>query len=89
MCVGIESSTVTRTTTTELPLADALLHGLQQVSRLQLLDLHIRIAGDAEWVCFQDLHPREQLIQVGRDHLFQPDKVVVVGRRAIFPRAAG
>ena len=47
-----------------------LLHGLEQVLGVVLLDLHVLVAGDAERVVLQHLHAREQLVQVlGDDFL--------------------
>ncbi len=67
---------------------DTLLHGLQQVAGFDLLDLHIIITNDAERMNVQDLHPREEIAEVGGDDLFHPNKVVVEGDGAILPDTA-
>ncbi len=61
----------------ELSPADALLHGLEQVIRLDFLYFHIGIADDAERVHRDDFHAREEQADVRGDQLFEPDEVMV------------
>jgi hypothetical protein len=72
----------------ELPAPDALLHRLEQVVGLDLLDLDVRVAHHAERVRRDDLHAREERRQVRLDHLLDPDEVVVPGQRAVAALAA-
>ena len=50
-----------------------LLQGLEEVLGVVLLDLQVLVPGDAERVVLQDLHAREQLLQVGRDDVLDGD----------------
>ena len=45
----------------------------QEVVGLVLLDVEVGVAGDPEQVGLDDLHAREQRVQVGGDHLLQRD----------------
>ena len=55
----------------EASLAQLLLDGHQQVGRLFLLDREVRVAGDAEEVVLNDLHAREQRVEVGGNDLLE------------------
>ena len=66
----------------EASLAQLLLDGQQQVVRLVLLDREVGVARDPEQVVLEDLHAREQDVQVGRDDLLQQH----VGARAHLPQ---
>ena len=50
------------------------LYGLQEVGGLVLLDHEVRVAGYLEDVARHDLLAGEELIQVGRDDLLDPDE---------------
>lgn len=52
---------------------ELLLQGLEQVLRVVLLDLQVLVPGQAEGVVLQDLHAREQLLQVGGDDVLDGD----------------
>ncbi len=56
----------------------------QQVVRFQLLNHHVGVTGHAEWVCLQDLHARKQGLQVGNNHLVQPDKGILLRAGIVF-----
>ena len=55
----------------EAALAQLLLDRHQQVGRLFLLDREVGVAGDAEEVVLDDLHAREEGVEVGRDDLLE------------------
>ena len=67
----------------EAPLAQLLLDGQQQVVRLVLLDREVGVAGHPEQVVVEDLHAREEDVQVGGDDLLQQH----VGAGAHLPQA--
>ncbi len=68
--------------------ANALLHGFEQIVGFQFLDFDIGVADDTEGVNGHHLEPGEERSQVGRDDLFEPDEVMVVGHRPIFAQPA-
>ncbi|OEI67462.1 hypothetical protein Cus16_2897 [Curtobacterium sp. ER1/6] len=61
------------------------LEGLDEVLGLVLLDLDVLVAGDPEHVVLEDLHPREQVVEVVRDEVLEGDEAhpagAVVGQR--------
>ena len=67
----------------EPSLPDTLLNGFKEIFCFKFLDCHFRIARYVERVGFNDLHPREQSIQICRDYLLQPDKVCFARRAAL------
>ncbi len=48
-----------------------LLQGLEEVLGVVLLDLEVLVAGDPERVVLHDLHPGEEVVQVGGDELLE------------------
>ena len=71
----------------EAPAAQLGLDGPQQVVGL-VGDLEVRVAGDAEEAVVDDLHAREQRVEVGRDDLLQRDEGQVRRRRAATKRGS-
>ena len=67
---------------------DALLHGLEQIVRLDLLDLDISVPDDAEGVRGQYLHPGKEQSDILGDQLLQPDEIMMEGDCPILARAA-
>ena len=63
----------------EPPPRQFLLQCGQEVLGVVLLDLDVLIAGDAEGEVLAHLHPGEELLQMGRDHVLQRDKTRVIG----------
>ena len=57
-----------------------LLEGLDEVLGLVLLDLDVLVAGDAELVVLDDLHAREQLVEVVGDQVFERDEAQQAAR---------
>ena len=57
----------------EAALAQLLLDRHQQVGRLFLLDREVGVARDPEEVVLEDLHAREQRVEVGGDDLLEQD----------------
>ena len=55
----------------EAPLAQLLLDGHEQVGRLFLLDRQVGVARHPEEVVLDDLHAREQRVEVGGDDLLE------------------
>jgi hypothetical protein len=51
-----------------------LLQRLEEVLGVVLLDLQVLVAGDAEGVALQDLHAREEFLQVGGDDVLDGDE---------------
>ncbi len=80
---GMASSTSSRTAEPKWRLRDALLDGRQQVGGLVLLDLEVGVARDAEGIGGHDLQAGEEQVEVGGDHLLEPDEV-----RGRLPRSA-
>ncbi len=72
----------------ELPPADALLHALEQVIRFDLLDLHVRVADDAERVGGNHLQAGEKAGEVGSDELLEPDKIMMMRDRPVLAGTA-
>ncbi len=64
---------------------------------LLFLDLEVGVAGDPEWVMVDDLHAREQRIEMGGDHLLERHEPLAIGhdheagqdRRHLDPGEAG
>ena len=52
------------------------LESLQQVFGVILLDLDVLIARDAEGVVLEDVHAREEVVQVGRDDILERHKAL-------------
>ena len=65
----------------EAPPAQLVLDGLQQVVGL-VGDLEVGVARDAEDVVVEDLHAREQLVEVRGDDLLERDERAAVARPA-------
>ncbi len=63
----------------EAPAAQLHLDGDQEVVRLVLLEGEVGVAGDPEGVVVADGHPREERVQVGRDHLLERHEALAVG----------
>ena len=61
----------------ETALVHQIAHGFQQVVGLVLLDLHIRVAGDAEQGGIDDLHAGEEHGQMLLHQRLQQDDVIV------------
>src|SRR5205085_1857369 len=57
----------------ESALPHGLFHGFEQIVAFQLANRHLTIARDMKWVRAHDLKSREEIPQIGRDHLLQPD----------------
>ena len=47
------------------------LQGLEQVLRVVLLDLEVLVAGDAEQVVLEDVHPGEQHVEMLGDQVLE------------------
>ena len=69
-------------------LADALLHGFEKVGSLQLLDDVVRTPRDSERIRLYDRHPREEFMQIGCNHLFYPDKIMISRSGPVFTHSA-
>ncbi len=67
----LEAHRGTETATGEFPL-----ECLQEVLVAVLLDLEVGVAGDPEGVVLDDLHPREQHVEVCRDEFFERKECV-------------
>ena len=65
-----------------------MLHGLKQVISFDLLDLHIRIADDAERMHLDYSHAGEKRRYIGGNNLFKPDKIMMMGNGPVFARPA-
>ena len=70
----------------ELTLPHALLDGFQKIFGLQFLDGDIGVARHVERVHLDDLHAGEQGIEVGRDHLLDPDVGLLPARAGALVR---
>ena len=55
----------------EAALAQLLLDRLEQIRRLFLFECQVRVARDAEEVVLEDLHAREERVEVGGDDLLE------------------
>ena len=53
------------------------LHRLEEVLGL-VVELEVGVAGDAERVVREDLHPREQRVEVRGDHLLERHEALAV-----------
>ena len=88
MWAGMASLTVTRTTEPKRRWRTLCSMVSSRSSASSSWIIHFGIAGDAEGMRFEDLHAREELVQVGGDDLLQPDEIMVVGHGAILAYAA-
>ena len=59
----------------------SLLERLEQVLGVVLLDLEVLVAGDPERVVLEDLHAREELVEVRGDDVLERDEALVADRR--------
>ncbi len=64
----------------EAPAADLLLHSEKQVVRL-IGDVVVRVASDTEHGLVDDLHSREEVVEVGGDHVLEWDEGEAVADR--------
>ena len=64
------------------------MHGLKQIVGFDLLYFHIRIADDTERMHPDYFHAGEERRNVGGDHLFKPDKIMMVGNGSVFAHTA-
>ena len=59
----------------ELPPANLPVDGDQEIVRLLLHDLDVHVPGDPERVDAEDLHPGEELVQVGGDERLEREEL--------------
>ena len=71
----------------ELPSADLAVDGDQEVVRLLLHDLHVHVPGDPEREDAEDLHAREERIEVGGDERLQREELTGALVRRVRRRA--
>ena len=62
----------------ETPPGQLRLDGREKVVSLVLLDLEVGVAGDPERMMIDDLHAREQRLEVGGDHLLERNEPLAV-----------
>ncbi len=67
----------------EVALAQIVFHHQQQVVGLFLLQLHVAVARHAKRVGGDDLHAREEPVEIGGDDLFGPDELLHRRRREL------
>ena len=64
----------------ETALPDAFFDGLEQVSRFELLNGGIGVAGYVEGMGLENLHAGEERLEIVNDQLLQPDEMEGLGR---------
>jgi hypothetical protein len=63
----------------EAALADGFFDGFEEIVGFEFLDGDVGVAGDVEGVGFENLHAREEIVEVGDDELFKPDEALGLG----------
>jgi len=64
----------------ESPAQQLSLQSLEEVFRLVLVNVEIGVSGHSECMVLDDVHTREQLLQVRGDQVFERQEIVVADR---------
>jgi hypothetical protein len=64
---------------TKSSLPDAFFGGLEQIARFPLLNFYLGIAGNMKRIRLENGHPREELIEIGANQIFEPDVGIGLG----------